>query len=293
MNFFQLTCFVTVARTLNFARAAEELSVTQPAVTHQIHTLESELEVKLFRRTTRTVELTTDGFLFLDDARKLLAISEHAKARMLHSKRQAAQVFSIGAHSYEALMLLPDILRAMRVEYPDLHPRLQIVPPAMSSRILEEEQIDVILGFQEAMDRKFSGAYKEIKKIPLFCVCPKDHPITELEQVSIADLKQYQLLLEDPFIGPSSLSQLRSYLLHERSSSDFQVCDSPEAAAILVRAGYGVAIHAGLPVPADTSMFSAPLTDLPPLSFGVYYKTLKGSPMLKRFMELLRGQFAE
>lgn len=293
MNFFQLSCFVTVARTLNFARAAEELNITQPAVTHQIHSLETELEVKLFRRTTRTVELTPDGFLFLDDAKKLLAISQHAKARMIRSKRETAQLFSIGGHSYEALMLLPDVLRTMRTEYPDIHPRLQIVPAAMSGRILEEEQMDVILGFQETIGSKFSGVYKELVKIPVFCVCPKSNPIAKHKQVSIADLKQDSLLLENPFVGPSSLSQLRSYMLYERSSSDFQVCDSPEAASILVRAGYGVAIHAGLPVPADNYLASVPLTDLPPLSFGVYYKTLKGRPMLKRFIELLREQLSE
>ena len=55
MNTFQLTCFMAVAETLNFARAAERLNITQPAVTHQIRSLEEELEVKLFKRTTRLV----------------------------------------------------------------------------------------------------------------------------------------------------------------------------------------------------------------------------------------------
>ena len=61
MNTFQLHCFLTVAEHLNFARAAQQLNVTQPAVTHQIRTLEAELNVKLFRRTTRTVNLTPAG----------------------------------------------------------------------------------------------------------------------------------------------------------------------------------------------------------------------------------------
>ena len=49
MNTFQLTCFLAVAETLSFARAAEQLHVTQPAVTQQIKSLEKELNVKLFR----------------------------------------------------------------------------------------------------------------------------------------------------------------------------------------------------------------------------------------------------
>ena len=48
MNTTQLTCFLTVAETLNFAKAAQQLHVTQPAVTQQIHALEEELSFRLF-----------------------------------------------------------------------------------------------------------------------------------------------------------------------------------------------------------------------------------------------------
>ena len=73
MNEFQLSCFLAVADCLNFARAAEQLHVTQPAVTQQIHSLEKELNTQLFKRTTRTVKLTEAGFLFLEDARHIVA----------------------------------------------------------------------------------------------------------------------------------------------------------------------------------------------------------------------------
>lgn len=79
MNTTQLICFLTVAETLNFARAAEQLHVTQPAVTQQIHSLETELNLQLFRRTTRTVELTQDGLIFLGDAKAMVEIFERAK----------------------------------------------------------------------------------------------------------------------------------------------------------------------------------------------------------------------
>lgn len=292
MNTFQLTCFLKVSQTLNFARAAEELNVTQPAVTHQIHSLESELGTKLFRRNTRTVELTTDGFLFLEDARTMLAISGRAKARIASHDQQTGQMFSVGSCNYAPMLLLPDVLRAMREEYPDIHPRLQLVPPPMSGRLLEEEQIDVLLGFQDVVGPKFGGIYKELQKLPMLCICPKEHPLAQRDKVCMADLEQEILILESPFIGPSNFVELRSFLLGERTSSDLRICDSPEAAAILVKAGFGIAVHAGLSIPADDSLACIPVDGLPFLSFGVYYKTLKGRPLLKKFVELLRGQSA-
>lgn len=81
MNTFQLACFLAVSDTLNFARAAQRLNVTQPAVTHQIRSLEEELNAKLFRRTTRSVELTEAGRLFLHDANGMMTIAMRAKKR--------------------------------------------------------------------------------------------------------------------------------------------------------------------------------------------------------------------
>ena len=82
MNTFQLTCFLAVADTLNFARAAELLHVTQPAVTAQIHSLEKEMNVKLFKRTTRSVKMTEEGLIFLDDAKRIVEISQRAKKKV-------------------------------------------------------------------------------------------------------------------------------------------------------------------------------------------------------------------
>ena len=64
MNTQQLETFVQVAENLNFARAASILHITQPAVTHQIVSLEGELDAKLFIRTTRSVKLTPEGGVF-------------------------------------------------------------------------------------------------------------------------------------------------------------------------------------------------------------------------------------
>lgn len=83
---------------------------------------------------------------------------------------------------------------------------------------------------------------------------------------------------------------MRSVILNERTAADFRICESPEAAAILVKAGYGIAIQAGLSIPDDDSLTYIPIEGLPLLSFGAYYKTLRGNPLLKRFIELLKAQ---
>ena len=93
MNIFQLSCFLTVSETLNFARAAEHLNITQPAVTHQIRSLESELGAKLFLRTTHSVELTHAGLLFIDDARNIVTTAHQAQRRFEHMQEYKFSAF--------------------------------------------------------------------------------------------------------------------------------------------------------------------------------------------------------
>ena len=107
MNTVQLECFVTVAEHLNFSKASKVLKITQPAVSHQIHNLEEELEVKLFHRTSRNVTLTQEGLLFLADAHLILKTASSAKERLGRNERLIS--FELGCHNHMELNLLPTI----------------------------------------------------------------------------------------------------------------------------------------------------------------------------------------
>lgn len=72
MNTQQLQCFISVADKLNFTKAAEELYLSPPTVTHHIQTLEAELNTKLFIRTSKMVRLTEAGSFFYGDAKEIL-----------------------------------------------------------------------------------------------------------------------------------------------------------------------------------------------------------------------------
>ena len=117
MNDHQLLCFLTVQRTLNFTAAAKELYCTQPALSYQIRSLEKELGLPLFERSTTRVVLTAAGRAFVPHAEQLY--------RGILNARTALKGFSDGR---TLTLRLPPVLLPVPL------PVLLVVPAALLIR---------------------------------------------------------------------------------------------------------------------------------------------------------------
>ncbi|MCI9352567.1 MAG: LysR family transcriptional regulator [Lawsonibacter sp.] len=292
MNTFQLTCFLTVAETLSFAKAARLLNVTQPAVTHQIRSLEEELNARLFKRTTRSVEITQEGLIFLNDAKNVLNIITLAKKRFEEPVVDERQFFSIGCHSHNELRLLPEILRQMADSCPMLNPVFQVVPFQHLYQLLDEEAVDVIVSFQEKGQKKIDGIYRELAQVRMAGVLPAGHPLAEKELLGEDDIRTQRLLLLDPQRCPDRLNVVQHSLAGERAVSDLLMCSSADACITLAKAGFGIAVQPDFPSLRDPALAYIPIKDVEPLSYGAYYKSVTGKPLLKAFLQLCKEYFS-
>src|SRR6476469_1190376 len=133
MELRHLRYFIAVAEELNFVRAAQKLNIVQPALSKQIHDLETELGFALFSRKKRQVQLTPAGFTFLEGARQTLAMADQAVLKAARSSRGEIGRLVVGYSSLVYCHLLPRILQAFRKENPqvelvllDLNTDLQI-----------------------------------------------------------------------------------------------------------------------------------------------------------------------
>lgn len=291
MTTMQIDCFLVVAETLNFAAAAERLHVTQPAVTQQIHALEKELNVKLFKRTTRTVKLTPEGFVFLNDAKSIHHIMIHAKKRFEEPAGSEPVLFTIGCHSQSELALLPDILREMRSHYPALHPIFKIVPFPHLHQLLKEDSVDVVLDFREQTERKTRETYRELLKIKPVCVLPGSSPLSQNAGLTIDDLKKEKAILFNPQIAPGCFNAIQRTIMDQKAMADIYMQDSPEAGIALAKAGFGIAVLPDLSLPKDPDLVYLPFEGFEPISYGAHYNSTAGNPVLKLFLRLCREHF--
>ena len=151
MNTIQLECFIAVAEHLNFSRASEALRITQPAVSHQIQSLEEELNVKLFKRTSKSVSLTQEGIQFLPDAQLILKTALSAKERL--GQHEHFIPFELGCHNRMEINLLPPILKALTDDFPMLRPVIQLVPFPSLLGLIENKQIHAAFGIKEGQKK--------------------------------------------------------------------------------------------------------------------------------------------
>lgn len=122
MELRHLRYFVAVAEARHMTRAAERLGIQQPPLSQQIKVLEAELGLELFKRHPKGVELTAGGRAYLPEARAILASVEVAGIKAARAAKGLHGSISVGVTSSAATHpLIPQIIRAYRLAYPDVN----------------------------------------------------------------------------------------------------------------------------------------------------------------------------
>ena len=282
MNTIQLECFIAVAEHLNFSRASEELKITQPAVSHQIRTLEEELDVKLFKRTSKSVSLTPEGIQFLPDAELILKIAFSAKERL--GRRENFIVFEVGCHNHMELNLLPPVFRKLGEEFPMLRPSVRMVPFPSLLGMVENQKIHAAFQIKEGQ-RKSSLYFKELSSSPVSCVCSPDHPLAHYDSLTKEQLSGSIIACSPRQISATLFSTQNRILSHLAPEQQY-FTESIESAFTLAKAGLGYVLYPDIPHLREPGLCYVPVTDLPSLPFGVYYRYDDDHPVLKRFLSI-------
>lgn len=184
--------FVALAEHLNFTRAAEHIGIAQPALSQQIHKLEATLQVKLFHRTKRRVELTDAGKAFLPHAVALLQQSRRAQQELLEITGLKRGSFHVGASGTIAAFLLPDLLASFRRHYPGIAFEITQQRSETILDLVETGKLD--LGLVRLPFREAKLEVAMLKTEALYAALPSVHSLAQAPCVTIDQLK------DDPFI---------------------------------------------------------------------------------------------
>ncbi|MBS4208368.1 LysR family transcriptional regulator [Bacillus sp. FJAT-50079] len=138
-----LHVFVIVADKQNFSRAAEELHMTQPAVSQYIRALEDRVGTRLLERTNKYVRLNKAGEIVYHHAKEILGL--HTKMQNLVDDlvNKVSGPLSIGASYTFGEYVLPHIIANLKKDYPDIHPSVTIGNTAKIADLVASHQLDI------------------------------------------------------------------------------------------------------------------------------------------------------
>ncbi|MCP3968724.1 MAG: LysR family transcriptional regulator [Rhodobacteraceae bacterium] len=200
INLRHFRVFIAIAEAGNFTRAAERLLLSQSSLTVTMRQLESELGVSLLRRTTRQVQITSDGERFLNEAKRIVKDFDHLMTTMRLSASQLSGTVRIAVLPSVAIRLLPDLVRQLR----ETHGDINIVLRDDNARGLHRQVRDGEVDFGIA-NQWFD--YPELEFVPLTrdqfgLVCRKDDQLaTGGKLVSWYDLNPEKLFILAPDTG--------------------------------------------------------------------------------------------
>lgn len=261
LNLYQLHIFQTVAQQGSFSRAAEQLYLTQPAVSQHIQTLETNLGVQLFKRGRRGIKLTSSGKILTDYAQCLLRLAEETREAVTRvDELDLPQQVKIGASPGIGIYLLPNWIRSFHHRYPSLSVTMKTaVTPLIIEAILNDEiKIGIIEG--ELADEPIQWAPLWDEEIAV--VVSAAHAWHEKETVTINDLAgQYFVVREK-----GSLTRAWEERVFKENGIAAQIIaefDSPAAIKQAVASGLGIALLPCFAVGSDYNLHTLRLSTGP------------------------------
>ncbi len=279
--------FVALAEEMHFGRAAARLQISQPPLSQMLRRLEGELGVALFRRSSRSVELTEPGRLFLEEARRTLAHAAHSVrvARQAHG----GEVGHLEIGFVPACGVFPAAVRAFARRFPGVRLTLRHMSSAEQLSSVARGALDA--GFVHLPVSRDGLVVEEIQRNELLVALPSGHALASRRQIP------WRALNGQRFVGFPRASAPEAYdvLLTRLRSAGFHPevvfeTDSLLARLRIVAAGFGVSL-----VPdyaADLPRAGVVLRHLsepaPRVGIGVVHSETRVTPALASFLAVVR-----
>ncbi len=237
---FRVVVFRAVAEQRSFRKAAEELYLTQPAVSLQIKALEEDLGVQLFDRTGAQITLTAAGRILLGYAHQLSSLVAQTEHDMAALNGDYAGNLALGASTTIAQYVLPRLLAEFRREHPGVHPTLISGNTEQIVDALETQRI--ALGFIEGPARSRDVKTQPFLEDELVLIASTAHELAERSLTSCAEVAAAPLLMRERGSGTRHVIEMALERQGVKRSS-LQIVmelDSTEAIKSAVEAGLGI-----------------------------------------------------
>jgi DNA-binding transcriptional LysR family regulator len=288
----RLQVFYTVAKVLSFTKAAEQLYMTQPAVTFQVKQLEEHFDTRLFERAHGKISLTPAGELAFTYAERILDQYAEMDARIAELTGQVSGPLLIGASTTIAEYLLPRLLGEFKQQHPDVKAKLAVANSDTIEHKVAEHTLDV--GLIESPSHLPHLVTKVCCEDDLVLICSPRHPLAQKLSVTPREISEVEFVSREAGSGTREVvdDYFRSNGVAPEDIHIIMELGSREAIKGAVVAGMGVSIMSGAAVLKEMQLGELSVVALdPPLRRQlslVYPEEKFQSKLLQSFLEFVQ-----
>ncbi len=239
----KLTSLLTIYETGNFTRAAQKLSLSQPAVSQHIRQLEAEFGVRIFERAHSGLRLTREGEILLKYARRFQALDRNLSEALSSQLRQLTSLTVGITHTAESNAIAETLARYVNLHD---HVAIKVITGTVDSLYegLKNFELDLAVVEGPNLDPRFHCVMLDTDCLVL--AVPPDHPLAGNTMVTIEELKKEKLILRLPNSSTRSLfnSSLEAHNLHLSEFNVVLEIDNIATIKDLIRRGFGVSVLA-------------------------------------------------
>jgi LysR family transcriptional regulator, benzoate and cis,cis-muconate-responsive activator of ben and cat genes len=286
MDLRQIRYFLALATELNYTRAASQLNISQPPLTRHIQQLEHSIGVMLFERSTRGVALTQAGKIFLEEARKIVALADQAvnKTKLAHQGQIGR--LDIGIFGSSTISVIPTLLIELRKTHPDIVISLQNTTKTQQVEGVREKHLDI--GFNRIYPSVPDLVVETVMLEDLYVALHKDHPFANNKTIEVKDLVDQPFILFPNNVRPSFADNV--IMLCSNAGFTPNVVHDVEdifTAIALISAGLGIAIVPESAISLRLSNVCYHLLDAKEakVDLSCVYRADNKSPALLAFLE--------
>ncbi|HEV7801001.1 MAG TPA: LysR family transcriptional regulator [Burkholderiales bacterium] len=293
----RLQVFYTVAKQLSFTKAAEQLFMTQPAVTFQVKQLEEHFNTRLFERSHGRIALTPAGRIVLEYAERILALSEEMDTRVGDLTGAVAGPLLLGASTTIAEFILPHILGEFKALHPEVQAHMTVANSETIVNRVADHTIDV--GLIESPSYLPSLQNEVCCDDELVLICAPGHALAARKTVSAQELAAMPIVRREPGSGTREFTDnyLRQCGVSPEDLDLVMELGSPEAMKGVVETGIAVAIVSRATIAKELKLGSVVAVPLAPRLMRtlsvVHLKEKFRSRLLTTFVDFATGRMRE
>jgi DNA-binding transcriptional LysR family regulator len=293
----RLQVFYTVAKQLSFTKAAEQLFMTQPAVTFQVKQLEEHFNTRLFERSHGRIALTPAGRLVEEYAERILAMSEEMDTRVADLTGTVAGPLLLGASTTIAEFILPQILGEFKALHPEVQAHMTVANSETIVNRVADHTIDV--GLIESPSYLPSLQNEICCDDELVVICAPGHALAARKTVTAQDIAAIPMVRREPGSGTREFTDnyFRECGVPPEDLNLVMELGSPEAMKGVVETGIAVAIVSRATIAKELRLGSVVAIPLAPRLMRtlsvVHPKEKFRSRLLTTFVEFATGRMRE